>query len=866
MSTRDPSAVESLLQHADWVRRLARELANDESVADDLIQETWLAAMRRPPRDENLRGWLSTVLRRKAGGERSRSTRRRLREEETATSVVLDGDPVERLERQREILSLLLELPEAYRRPLVLRFFENLKPADIATRLNLPVETVRTRIKRGLERLRSAFGKDRSAEARHSALLLAAGLGVHAGPASPLTMNSGAALMTASSKISIALVALVIAIVGIVGWRFMRGETTNQELETARVDSALSTARRSASSSSDESASETAKTVSGAANPQSAPVLGIPTTASPPAEIAIRALRGRVILENGSGVAGATIFLASASENGGSNLRDLHSLTTAHSHGSLEMTDSPRSDAKGSFLIAVPPDIEVLNLAAFHPSFGYGLRTGLGVQEAVRSEQAIRLEPGVVHYGKVVASGGAALADVEIDLSGSIDGVSFRHVARAITDENGNYRTHSLPFLKFTLSVDETGYEDSFTRVQEPLPGQREVRQDFELERARVLSGKLLEPDGRLFRITDHARRLAGDDAVTWLQGNQARVFADFRDPGDDPNFLALGHCSGQVDLEHSSYHIALDSKSLDWVSVWIGPKLVARTRFDAEVVALDLVVNPNELAPPKQLASLELVVEDRASGHAIQAFELELQTGLYSQDRPLGHGHKRSVNGKEGRARLDGLQPGIATLLIRADGHATHYETMTLRDDGSTLDLVVRLDVATGSISGRVIDDASAPIGLAQVRFLDLMGRLTSDPQRGYVTTDENGRFQLLDLAPVAGILSITADGHAPLLIAADAAAGSDEVLARLERGVEVSIAPTGADGPFSFRILDLQDIPLTDDGYRFSQRWGSGFKFRVPAATLVLETRCPGFTPSRLEFQAHEGLELKPHLEKEE
>jgi ABC-type antimicrobial peptide transport system permease subunit len=40
-----------LLRHGAWVRRLARSLTG-RSDADDLVQETWLAALKHPPRDD----------------------------------------------------------------------------------------------------------------------------------------------------------------------------------------------------------------------------------------------------------------------------------------------------------------------------------------------------------------------------------------------------------------------------------------------------------------------------------------------------------------------------------------------------------------------------------------------------------------------------------------------------------------------------------------------------------------------------------------------------------------------------------------------------------------------------------------------
>ena len=57
---RDPHA---LLAHAAWLRRLARSLVGDGAAADDLVQETWVAALRRPPaEDRPVRPWLRRVL------------------------------------------------------------------------------------------------------------------------------------------------------------------------------------------------------------------------------------------------------------------------------------------------------------------------------------------------------------------------------------------------------------------------------------------------------------------------------------------------------------------------------------------------------------------------------------------------------------------------------------------------------------------------------------------------------------------------------------------------------------------------------------------------------------------------------------
>ena len=65
MSPSSPAAdAERLLEHAVWIKRLARTLVHDGERADELSQETWLRLLQRPPRlDQPVRGWIATVMR-----------------------------------------------------------------------------------------------------------------------------------------------------------------------------------------------------------------------------------------------------------------------------------------------------------------------------------------------------------------------------------------------------------------------------------------------------------------------------------------------------------------------------------------------------------------------------------------------------------------------------------------------------------------------------------------------------------------------------------------------------------------------------------------------------------------------------------
>ena len=127
MSHDTPIAPEKLLAHSGWVQALARQLVRDESTADDLVQDTWLAALRRPPRRSGpLRGWLSTVLRNRARETHRRESRRVRRETEAALPErTLDAaEVVARADAHKDVVLAVLALEEPYRTTILFRYFE----------------------------------------------------------------------------------------------------------------------------------------------------------------------------------------------------------------------------------------------------------------------------------------------------------------------------------------------------------------------------------------------------------------------------------------------------------------------------------------------------------------------------------------------------------------------------------------------------------------------------------------------------------------------------------------------------------------------------------------------------------------------
>ncbi len=145
-----------------WLAGLARALIG-ESHADDLVQDTAVAAIRRPaPDGVPRRAWLSSVARRLAARQFRGDSRRAKRERAVARSNSLPDSTelVERAEVAEQVTSAARRLPEPFRRTILLRFLDGRSTEDIARDEGKPMDTVRWRVRRGLELLREQLQRE----------------------------------------------------------------------------------------------------------------------------------------------------------------------------------------------------------------------------------------------------------------------------------------------------------------------------------------------------------------------------------------------------------------------------------------------------------------------------------------------------------------------------------------------------------------------------------------------------------------------------------------------------------------------------------------------------------------------------------
>ncbi|MEM9378955.1 MAG: sigma-70 family RNA polymerase sigma factor [Planctomycetota bacterium] len=198
-----------LLRHGPFLRRLARSLVRDEHAAEDLVHDTWLAALRSAPAgSRDLRGWLATVLQRRATSRfrsQGRATEERYARERRTTVDSAESAALA-LERERLLLDAVESLDEPYRTAIYLRYREGLQPRRIAARLDLPSKTVATRLERGKAQLRRRLDSSLTDDDDPRTAWLAALSPLVAPARTPLPLL-GASLMTrtALSVVSLAL-------------------------------------------------------------------------------------------------------------------------------------------------------------------------------------------------------------------------------------------------------------------------------------------------------------------------------------------------------------------------------------------------------------------------------------------------------------------------------------------------------------------------------------------------------------------------------------------------------------------------------------------------------------------------------------
>ncbi len=163
--SRDEAAFGAVLdRYGPMVWRVCREILRDPHDAEDAFQATFLVLVRSAGAIRNgdaLGRWLYETAYRISLRAKYQSARRDARTKQGVEMVAArpQGDEVEAREMRPALHDEVNRLPSKLRAAIVLCYFEGLSQADAARQLRCPIRTLKGRLARGRELLRSRLSR-----------------------------------------------------------------------------------------------------------------------------------------------------------------------------------------------------------------------------------------------------------------------------------------------------------------------------------------------------------------------------------------------------------------------------------------------------------------------------------------------------------------------------------------------------------------------------------------------------------------------------------------------------------------------------------------------------------------------------------
>ena len=542
----DPSnpdkTLQALLAEAPFLRRLARSLCHSEPDSDELVQETWLIALRQPPKTlDSPRGWLASTLRGRLSHWKRRQDRQVKRESMATRKDATPGgqDEVDSLDVQAHLLELVRKLPDVQRQAIWLHYYEQLDVAALANRLGCNESTIRTRISRGLASLRSQLDKQtKGGRSEWLSALAPISIPTWSAPL-PATAALGAPMAMKKVVASIGILfALVLGIRPVIGLWISPGDPSEPGESTPSDGPLVDLPAPTTAQLQDGSKQEVRQ--SALANETGQPSSGQLPNERPRCEV-----YGQVVDGDNLPMAGVKVVLQSylewAPDAGAAILgRD------PEYHGWTQ-----RTDENGRFRFGVVmPTSKYLSLVVtpdpFHESkwirFGGNNRGSVApLQAGARDMGILRLLAAGTVSGVVTDEHGVPVKGANIGLGEhSGNNSHFRNK----TDAHGRYRAIHVTPGEHGIGVSHPKFLNAWLHPIEVIAGQENRDVDLVLRAAPTIAGRVTDPNGQA---------LAGVSISSWPERSGSLAQATSGEDGRFTLFLPQD-CGHTLEAELRGY------------------------------------------------------------------------------------------------------------------------------------------------------------------------------------------------------------------------------------------------------------------------------------------------------------------------
>ncbi len=768
----------ALLKDSEWLTRLARGLCGDRELAEDVAQEAMLAAWQtRGGIRGALRPWLVGAVRRLIAN-RGRAEVRRWRRERSAepragsNAVPATDEVVARAALQQDVVQEVMALDEPYRTAVLLRYFDDLSCREISARVGAPLETVRSRVKRGVLQLRERL--DRRHGSRSAWLLpVASTFGTNV-PSTSLGAVAAAAVMVILVNVKLLVVAAVAVVFGLLFWL---------------PDAPLAAPSNAGGAAADGVASSEPAESTGVVGDASDTATPAPVDRVATADVAIEVF-GRVLWDNGGEpVEGATVqLILPMSEDPGGGVAYVPAMDPNEPVPEERVLAELATKADGTFALQLRDPVAALQCIVRHDD------AWAEISQVLRSRRGaavdlgtLRLCEAVMIRGRVRDTGDRPVADTEVNvLPRNRRDTPDRWIASGrgyppvTTDANGEFRLpRPLPTGEYWVYYGDRALEavnSNFVVTRD------DAFLDLRVHRgADVVRGVVVDADGEPVEglaVSCTGGRSSGDT-------DSSGAFEVRRSRG--------GSATTTVSIWRHRFHIAelLSETEVDW------------GREDLRI----------ELGPT---VDLSVQVVQAPAMTPVEAFDLQLHRQGTRQWMPGGLRFSSGYSGgmrRGGVMRFEGMMPGrYRALVVRR-----HYSVQLELDVvvGTTAARLVLPPVAEMVVE--VVDTNGEPVAgaacdlffqvgeLSEWAGLDLLastagkggGGTTQLPATGQLVRGAGGatneRGELTVPLPHAlgatagGRLRVVADGYAPSLVDVTDRAGATRLLVELRFGAKL-------------------------------------------------------------------------------